>query len=62
MSVLLEEGFDAYQQIFPLPGSSIMDEGSYAKVRWGSLCRLYEEGHLGQGLQPDFHPLLRCLY
>jgi len=38
-----------------------MDEGSYAKVLWGSLGRLYKEGHLGQGLQPDFHPLLRRL-
>ena len=23
---------------------------------------MYKEGHLGQGLQPDFHPLLRRLY
>ena len=57
-----QKGFDAYQQVFPLPGSSIMDEGFYAKVRWGSLGRLYKEDHLGQGLQPDFHPLLRRLY
>ena len=59
--VLLKEGFDSYQQVFPLPGSSIINEGSCPEVLWRSLGRLYKEGHLSQGLQPDFHPLLRQL-
>ena len=61
IGVLFKESLNSYKQVIPFPGSSIINEGSCPEFLGGSLSLLYEEGHLGQDLQSDVHPLLRQL-